>query len=166
MAYKKAYSDINQAFREPIANGELTLRTSGAQRNAVVEEYNILKKQMKSVHSCESTNFKECWVANDVLWGGYPAGNQKSKGFIDPTGRAWASFSEWENLYLVDVNGPKKPNVFGRDRFIFTLVDKAGSRADKAANYVSVGIPWGDCYQSNGWCSHKKGHCYYKSWLK
>lgn len=80
------------------------------------------------------------------------------KAFVDSTGRVWALYFSSENIYLVDTNGDKKPNKFGKDRFVFFLGDSKGRINKGLATRV---IPANDQLIQNNWCNYPP--CYYTS---
>lgn len=162
--YKKAYADINQAFRQPIAEGELT-RSSSTSIASTTEEFNIMKSAFKVVSACEPQNLDKCWADGDKIWRNSLPSKTYSKSFIDASGRSWAVYYYSENIYLVDTNGFSRPNKFGKDRFIFTFKDKNGSHANNSGDYKSIGTYLNDIKEtSNDWCNYPP--CYYESWLK
>ena len=177
-AYKKAYADINQAFREPIANGELSRSARWGQK-ASEEEFNILKEKLKVIKDCPKENLYECWNKDGIgvctgscsgaservesHWIGKPQKNI-SPAFIDASGRSWVLLWTDQNYFAVDTNGFKKPNKFGKDRFLFTFVNKNYARVDSSSSYVMLHPGRGDYLNKNDWCADPP--CYYQSWLK
>ena len=179
IAYKKAYSDISQAFQEGIVEGKFN-RTVHWDGNSWLEEMNLLKEKFKIALDCptnKGTKENACWKKGDTVCGGscktgnsedgidyedgvpYPSSNC----FVDGAGRSWCSFDNSENMFLVDTNGFAKPNRFGKDRFMFTFADKNGKRTFNASSYAKV-IPYASDTTTATWtCKHPP--CYYKSWL-
>ena len=92
------------------------------------------------------------------------------KTFIDLQGRAWMLYIRSENIYLVDTNGDKGPNHFGKDRWIFTFAEDSGHRICGDTNCTYPGVPKRiiplfqyDINSANDWCHYPP--CNYKSWL-
>ena len=64
---------------------------------------------------------------------------------------------------MIDVNGKRKPNQLGRDRFVF----KFGNSLTPNANYpdyVNVVLPWEDKIEKDRWCP--QGNCLFKTWIR
>lgn len=76
-------------------------------------------------------------------------------------GAYWLS----ENIYLVDVNGSKGPNKFGKDRFPFFLAKKGENGKLKRVDtgLPQAVIPQSDILTPNSYCNNAP--CYYQSWL-
>lgn len=173
IAYKKAYSDMSQAFIQAMQEQTLTPRSGTFDVVATESEWAVLKSAFKVVKECEANNVDVCWDRNtelicgsgslDPLCNGNGAPVLTSKAFIDISGRAWARYSHTENIYLVDTNGFKNPNKFGQDRWMFTLKDKDNVRVilgfpQKISPYSLIDINYAN------WICHYPP-CYYKSWL-
>lgn len=168
-AYKKAFSDFNQAFALPIANKTLTERTGSFDATATASEWAVLKSAFKITQDCTTAaQLYSCWANGDQVCTapcgtGTPAIGNGSLSFIDSAGRSWAEYSMSENLYLVDTNGFKGPNQFGKDRWTFTFWDGAEARITSGLP-VQIGVYNGDVVTAGtGWCTYPP--CYYKSWL-
>ena len=116
---------------------------------------------------CENNNGFDCWVdTKEKVFNCCP--NNNSKIFIDNSGRAWAQYSNLENMYVVDTNGNKKPNKLGKDRWIFTLGDSDGKRIayDGKPGIARKVIPFTQqdvTYYSINTCQYPP--CYFKTWL-
>ena len=162
-AYKKAYSELSQAFVQAIANYDLTPRTAGYDAVATDSEWNVIKSAFKVAKECTRAQLNSCWAAGDKIYqNGYP-NTSVSLSFVDVSGRSWAQYCNDENIYIVDTNGFKPPNQFGKDRWIFIPQNSDGTR-------TSVGLPAkignfrGDKTTMDvDWCRYPP--CYYQSWL-
>lgn len=168
VAYKKAYSDIQNAFQDAIFEGELIRNGSMFQIEATKQEFEIMKSNFKVIKDCGKLVSK-CWEKGDSIGGGsmssstYPIDYQSSC-FIDASGRNWCTYFDSENIFVVDTNGSKLPNRFGKDRWIFTFVNSNGNRSNIATNYKRIGILInGDVNSVGTWCHNPP--CKYKSWL-
>ena len=171
-AYKQAYSDINQAFAQAFKD-DILIRTTQFQADATTQEWNILKQNLKVSKECKKpADLYSCWTESDVV-NSKPAVN--SLAFIDVSGRSWATYSNAENLFLVDTNGFKGPNKFGQDRFTFTICVKyrtnqvSDFRANRTKDY-STNPPVNICPANNknfttkhAFCNYPP--CYYYDWL-
>ena len=166
-AYKKVYAELSEAVREAIFNQEF-IRTSFYNGDATANEFDIIKKKFKVSKECSESNTFDCWVDADRvqvtgedIQTGYP--RKEVVAFIDEIGRNWTIYYASENIFLVDTNGFKAPNQFGKDRWIFTFVDTNGYRTDNSAQYRAVAPFLPDQTTKNSWCQHPP--CYYHSWL-
>lgn len=169
-AYKKAYSDITNVFYQPISEKEMPMRTSGGTDYvATTEEWNILKSGLKVAKDCTVAQLSECWVAADLVCTGACAANAPQTGnnslsFVDGAGRSWAMFHNGTNIYLVDTNGNKTPNKFGKDRWMFDLEDASGARVSNGTTEkVGIQIKSDVVGAATDWCKYPP--CYYYSWL-
>ena len=163
-AYKKAYSDISQAFAQAIYDQSLTPRTALFDVVAADSEWNVLKSAFKVAKECTTAQLYDCWVNADKVCTGTCAGNcpYSSYSFIDASGRSWAQYYYKMNIYLVDTNGFKPPNQFGKDRWMFVLQNSDGTTTVTGLP-VKVGIYVEDQTGASVWCTYPP--CYYKSWL-
>ena len=157
-AYKKAYSEFSQALMISLNNGEIISRTQAYDSIATESEWNALKSKFKIVKECEPKELYSCWAQGDTFNGMPNTGYGKA--FVDEAGRSWALYFSSENIYFVDINGYKKPNIFGKDRFIFFLFDAMFSINKGLPTRV---IPEKDYTVKNTWCNYPP--CYYESWL-
>ncbi len=168
-AYKKAYSDLSRAFASAIAFGELEPRKSLFDNGASKSEWDVMKKNFKVIKDCPGSETFFCWLdADRVCIGcggetapGVPSGVYGA--FLDASGRAWAKYTLDENIYLLDTNGAKSPNQFGKDRWIFTLRDAQNNRITGGLPAKVTPFLLTDNLTKNSWCQHPP--CYYKSWL-
>ena len=158
--YKKAFSDLSQVFTTAINNSELLTRTTDYDKNATTSEWEAIKKYIKYTKECSPKDLYSCWADGDKF-GNMPNNNSGAYSIIDIRGRSWTVYYPYQNIYLVDTNGLKGPNQFGKDRFPLALGDKNGNRIQQG-DAVKV-IPLRDEPNKNSWCTNPP--CYYKSWL-
>ena len=165
-AYKKVYAELSEAVRDAIFNQDF-IRTSFSNGDATANEFDIIKKKFKVSKECSTSNTFDCWVDADRVCvgceGGEGAPAQGANSFIDTSGRDWIRYNNGENIFLVDTNGFKAPNQFGKDRWIFVFVDNNGRRTNNSAQYRAVAPYRPDQTTKNTWCQHPP--CYYHSWL-
>ncbi len=161
-AYKKAYSDFSNVLSRALSEDELVPRTSTWDINAGTSEWNAMKKYFKVVQECEKLT--PCWVLADTF-GEMPQITANCPAFVDISGRVWVAYWLSENIYLVDVNGSKGPNKFGKDRFPFFLAQKGenGNLKRVDTGLPQAVIPQSDILTPNSYCNNAP--CYYQSWL-
>lgn len=162
-AYKKAYSDLNQAFRTVQSNNDF-ITLDGTIVNAQYN-FSLIQNQFKVVKSCTNALVESCWIDGCMSQGDcfytHTTDQGQSLGFVDASGRMWIHYKTSGVLILiVDTNGNKLPNKLGRDRFPFQIYDQSG-------NYT--GIPYKvvipDDVISTNPTACSLGNCYYKTWL-
>lgn len=174
VAYKKAYSSLSQAFLYMHAAGEYqdmsSVTTEGTMNTpAVGDNFKAISKYFRATKTCFDKNASECWECIDgeagFIYGGAPnwiGCNNDNYAFVDSSGMSWYLYSNKEFPVLIDVNGKKKPNKLGKDRFVM----KFASSKDKNANYIEDAdmiAPWDDKIEKQRWCP--SGNCLYKTWL-
>lgn len=162
-AYKKAYSDIQNAFIDAIFEESLT-RNQQFAVEPTKQEFGIMKEKFIVVTDC-GNQISTCWGEGETIGSSssYPKSEQSSC-FIDTSGRSWCTYFDAENIFLVDTNGLKLPNKFGKDRWYFVLADEKGNRVNIASNYKKV-VPFinTDQQAKGDWCHYPP--CNFKSWL-
>lgn len=162
-AYKKAYSDMQNVFLDAIFEGSLT-RNKQFDGEATEEEFGIMKEKFKIVTDCEN-QISACWGEGELIGeaSAYPKDTESSC-FTDASGRSWCTYYNAENIFLVDTNGLKLPNKFGKDRWYFVLANEKGNRVNNAADYKKV-APYVNIDQKakGNWCHYPP--CNFKSWL-
>ena len=152
-AYKKAYSDLSNVLQRAVSEDAIDLSAKNY--------YSSLKPYFKAVKSCENDNAFDCWVDADRVCTGTCNGNKPdkySKMFIDTSGRAWGEYYWGDNILLVDTNGSKGPNQFGKDRWVFGYKTQNGMPIKVVPTMTD-----GDIKYPHPWCNHPP--CYYHSWL-
>lgn len=172
VAYKKAYSDMSNAFIQAIQENSLTPRAGSSDFTATTSEWAVIKNAFKVIKECTSAQLYDCWAnADTVCDGAYgistglPTTSVSTNSFIDKSGRSWSEYSTLENIYLVDTNGFKPPNKFGKDRWIFTFLDSNNTRITTGLP-AKIGVLTGDKTTAVGGCSWcHNPPCYYHSWL-
>lgn len=175
VAYKKAYSSLSQAFLYMQAAGEYqdmsSVTTEGTMGTpAVGDNFKAISKYFRATKTCFDKNASECWELHNGEQACISAAANNWVGcvdtdryaFVDASGMSWYLYSNREFPVLVDVNGKKKPNKLGKDRFVM----KFASSKDKNANYIEDAdmiAPWDDKIEKQRWCP--SGNCMYKTWL-
>lgn len=181
-AYKKAYSTASQAWLNAYTNGSLTLCSQwndDASHTCNTDNFNAFKNEIKVSLDC-SNNPTNCWnMSGEKAWqGNYPASNAPA--FIDVSGVAWAKMLSGSSAgeVLVDTNGNKPPNQYGRDRailvFLYTSDVSISTRYPNALNPKISILPdfpladtsiWDSTGQLNRCPSMNSHPCYYQSWI-
>lgn len=166
VAYKKAYSDLSQVVQRALQEDEMPYRNNQWDTSATTAEFAVFKKYLKVTKECQPAQLASCWASGEkVSKNRFPASSKviNSSSFIDSSNRSWAEYNDSENLYLVDTNGMKAPNRFGKDRFIFTFMGQNKAR-HKVGIPVGVTTYLGDMKNiDTDWCP--SGGCYYRTWL-
>ncbi len=176
IAYKKAYSSLSQAFLYMKTAGEYLEPTNLVSDGGVLyssnigENFKTISKYFKASKTCFNNNADDCWelkqgeqacqsaAANN--WVG--CGDSGSYAFVDASGMGWYLYSNSEWPVLVDVNGKKKPNKLGKDRFVMMFASN-DDRNNYYPNNADMITPWYDVISKCRWCP--SGNCLYKSWL-
>lgn len=164
VAYKKAYSDISQAFAQALSDGSLMPRTGVSDTVATAADWAVLKAAFKVSKDCTAAQLNSCWAQGETVNdanGGFP-NTGSSLSFIDVSGRSWALYYDSESRFFVDTNGFKSPNKFGKDRQMFELKNQDNSRCTTGLP-VKVQNIMDDKTTANDWCHYPP--CYYNSWL-
>lgn len=126
-----------------------------------------LSRQMNVIKTCPYPNSLSCWNNSNSI-----TINNHSESFIDSKGRMWMHSYAPSVVFVVDVNGNKPPNIYGKDIFNLTLTDEQGLEDSNACqsnmysvNYTRVRAVCSKDFKDKNptWCP--EGNCYYKSWL-
>ena len=170
IAYKKAFSNASQALS--VANS----RDLIVYNNTVTDNYNnfnAFMTQFKVAKICISNNNDQCWESTGELFGkdfssGYPV--NWCRAFIDSSGMSWTLLSNNKAEIAVDTNGSKKPNKYGKDRFVIFFYSVENSEVLGIPVKVipwspdNIGTNWNAvCF--NNWCGTPSGYYYGNKWL-
>ena len=166
VAYKKAYRDVNEAYRMMSAtDGEFTEISCTSNESCPSccfdsnfgNNFNLLAKQFKAIKTCSTNNKTKCLKCPD---------NSSHEcylpgiAFVDNSGRVWAMYNNPENVFYVDTNGDKGPNLTGKDRWGFKLPTPKSNNTNKTFIMPYYDI---DITTKSKICT--SGDCKYKSWL-
>ena len=178
VAYKKTYSSLNQAMKflqeeDIIVDLSDTVSDDkGVRYNSAVGEMfkYIAEYYYKAPTLCMDNNANKCWVCETgeagFLDGGAPdwlGCNKNSYAFIDVNGVAYYLYHNLEYPILIDVNGSRKPNQLGRDRFVMKFANSL-EPDNKYPDYADAILPLDDEINKGRWCP--QGNCLYKSWIQ
>lgn len=176
VTYKKVYSSLNQAMKYAQEDDgiDLTLsakRIDGVMRtNNIGEIFKYISRYYKATTTCFDNNADKCWVCEKGEAGYIPNGapdwlgcNKRSYSFVDANGVAYYLYSNSEFPILIDVNGNRKPNQLGRDRFVMKFGDSLEPNKDYP-DTVNAVLFWNDIKSKQRWCP--QGDCLYKTWVR
>ena len=176
VTYKKVYSSLNQAMKYAQEDDgiDLTLsakRIDGVMRtNNIGEIFKYISRYYKATTTCFDNNADKCWVCEKGEAGYIPNGapdwlgcNKRSYSFVDANGVAYYLYSNSEFPILIDVNGNRKPNQLGRDRFVMKFGDSLEPNKDYP-DTVNAVLFWNDIKTKQRWCP--QGDCLYKTWIR
>lgn len=170
-AYKKAYSEISQAFLNAKNNNQIVTLTGTASGLGMDANFTAMKSYFHIAKECDLAHTSECWDPNGENFRNSAC---TASAFLDSSGKVWRErCGESEGVapvVLVDINGLKGPNKYGQDRFPFLFA----SESKTAWGVADFGLPTKmvpfivDELTSNadGVCAYFASHpCYYQSWL-
>lgn len=166
--YRKAFAIASQSWNSARSDYLITARTGWVDNSANSANFTAFASKYNVVKQCFSNNNSECWeTSGDKYWSGFP--NNTASAFIDSSGMVWSrSCSTCGAEILVDTNGSKRPNQYGKDRFvILTLVSK-GTVTNPDTDIAGLPIyilPRVD-YSGVNANNCPLGGCYYTSWLR
>ncbi len=135
---------------------------------AIGENFKTLTKYIKTVKTCFEGNADECWVCDEGQAGHLNSSAPDWLGcykvpyaFVDVSGTVWYLYRNHEYPILIDVNGDKKPNKLGKDRFVMKFSTNGnGNSYGIMPNRV---VPIQDYTVKTRWCP--SGNCLYTTWL-
>lgn len=180
VAYKKAFSTLNQALRFTEEEGEISLdlststvsNGSGHFTSQVGEIFKHMATHFYNAPTlCMNNNPDMCWECDNGE-AGYISGSgapdwlgcdKSSYAFIDASGIAYYLYYNNEYPILIDVNGKRKPNQLGRDRFVLKFANSL-EPSNNYPSYIDSVQPLDDKINKNRWCP--QGECYYKTWIQ
>ena len=120
-AYKKVFSIASQINKELYMSNEY-YETTQTEAN-----FRLFKSKLKVAKECTNSNNVECWAEDgeqactDSCGGGTGRPLPYLSAFIDNSGVAWSVYNPSESHILVDTNGMKPPNKYGRDRWFLQM---------------------------------------------
>lgn len=169
VAYKKAFSAANNAFKQATVDGTAYAPMSGiTDCPTACANWQIFSAQFKKSKECINNDNAQCWDRSGELSNAW-APNVNAYAFIDDSGMAWSmrevcSVTGNDNsIFVVDTNGFKGPNKYGKDRWVlkWVLDNGANGTPTKVFVYTNQDYPSGS---TNGIVC-PTGPCYYQSWL-
>lgn len=163
-AYKKSFSVANQALAKATSIDAIVAFTNDLDYINCRNNFNAFKNQFSINKTCYNNDNANCWPSIGEKWwnNGYPTASALS--FIDNSGIVWSDSGTTGGTctILLDTNGNKEPNKFGRDRFAFSPRTASG---DFTTGITVKFTPNADDVIPATSTSCPSGNCYYKSWL-
>lgn len=142
----------------------------GSYSTNVGEIFKYISRYYKAPLTCFDNNADKCWVCEKgeagYIDGGAPKWlgcTKSSYAFVDTNGVAYYLYSNNEYPILIDVNGNRKPNQLGRDRFMMQF----GYSLEPDSTYpdiVDAVLLSPDAKYKQRWCP--QGNCLYKTWIR
>lgn len=121
-AYKKALTEASQAVLLANADSLFVEATYNTDNQVFYKNFAVFMSQFKTSKQCLSNNNSDCWDSTgEASYGGHPLASYSA--FIDSAGMAWSMLDVDVDWTVVDTNGFKKPNQWGKDRFAFYMND-------------------------------------------
>ena len=126
---KKAYSEINNAVRMSVAeNGDISTwswEVDEAWLNKYILPYFKIVNTMTMAEAKSKAGGTYYGISGQPIYLGITSGSWPAKVITIPSGaQIWMGYNQGANksdyfygLYI-DINGPKKPNTFGKDVFV------------------------------------------------
>jgi len=165
-SYKVAYSTMTQALLKANSEDLIQDRTAWCGAPESLSNWNAFKSEFKVMKECPSGSpyLNECWAAGEQAYAsgsppGVPSGGESF--FVDASGMEWMYHSCF--YYLVDTNGLKKPNKYGRDRFMFTFTPNSSVLNAFGGPLNQIGVLGDISAADPNFCP--SAQCYYQSWL-
>lgn len=168
-AYKKAYTVASQALMKANADNELTSCVNWFDTQCNLDNFTAFKNKFSISKDCPTAP-DQCWnMSGEKTFignGGYPLSDAPA--FIDNSGFAWTKpgLAGWTGTeFMVDTNGNKPPNQYGKDRALFNLINVTGHPKSPSIGLAgdmtdsAVGSQLARCP------SVATTPCYYTSWI-
>lgn len=172
-AYRKAFAIASQVTNQARTESLFMARSDIMDSVATLYNFNVFKNQFSIAKECIDNNNDQCWnpsgehFCTDACSPSHPEGGPRMyvRAFVDASGMAWSMYSNNEDIIVVDTNGDRLPNKFGRDRWIFVFKTHQNTRITvgtpyKIAPYYNVDATGADTFA----CHYPP--CYFQKWLK
>lgn len=160
VAYRKAYSTLNQALKSANEDGEIVSLASGGFNSSggintgsgvVGKNFKVLASYFAGATGCFNQNADKCWACDNGEAGRGSRGCDKSNyAFMDASGMGYYLYNNDEWPILVDVNGFSGPNVLGRDRYVMYFTNSFTK--SRYPTDVDAILPWKDIKTKQRWC--------------
>jgi len=165
VAYKKAYAIISNVTKQALSESNFMSKQTKFESITSKGNFKILESYFSVTKDCSNNNNDQCWDSTgEVMAAGnnFSQPSQAEYAFIDNSGMSWALYSNSENIIVVDTNGFKNPNRYGKDRWQLTFADTNNIRIN--SGLPSKVIPFNaDITFTSGYCHYPP--CYFRSWL-
>ncbi len=138
--YRKALAIGNDAIQVQIASGKYKQMGGRFNSTAGPENFKEFSNYFLKRKECFSGNNSQCWNPDGEKLYSNSQPDSSALAFVDQSGMAWSLYNNSENIMLVDINGDKKPNEYGKDRWYFVPVNKDGLREGCYGTGKAVGL--------------------------
>lgn len=166
-AYNQAYIDLNMIWQKALKDNKIKPRTGNYDPVNDIANFKVLEKYFPNSQDC-SGKITTCWPTTQAksFWGA-PISN--TVGFTDSKGRTWVLWQESKaHTYasvLVDTNGVKEPNIYGKDRFpLQGYIDKSNNTIGLITHFIPQLDYTKPSEAQKAMCPSTP--CYYRSWAK
>jgi len=159
--YQKAYADASRIWGQLYNEGLLKPRAGWISDQANHDNFTQFMGKFNVLKQCSYPNNSDCWAPNetsDVISGHPNATGDRC--FIDSSRRSWCEAYSW-GWFVVDTNGQKGPNQFGKDRFIFYTIAGNDIKASGTPDKIIFDIDY--TVSEKDKCPNPP--CYYRSWI-
>lgn len=156
VAYRKAYSTLNQALKSANEDGRIspiTQTTVYLPDGPVADNFKVLSEYFAGVTTCFEKDCTKCWECSKGESGhGMRQGCQKDRpAFMDTSGIQYYLYAGSEWPIIVDVNGFSSPNKLGRDRYVLYFTNSKTKLYYPGSDIDTV-YPWKDVVTKQRWC--------------
>lgn len=173
VAYKKAYSTISQAFQKAQGDNNIIPLTGTFSSQGGEANFAAIKDQFKIAKDCDAAHLSACWNISAPAEK-FRGDNGYVPAFVDNSEMAWKlrdpDSSQHYPAILVDTNGNKEPNQYGKDRFAFIYASSSVGWGGNDMGMPTKIVPFQDIITSTAdnllSCPSLASHpCYYTQWL-
>lgn len=165
-AYKKAFSAASQAWMTAVSEGNIESRTGWGDTVARTNNFNNFKTYFKVIKDCNNSDNTTCWsTQGEKFFTAHPG--TTALAFVDASGATWSitDLASADSFILVDTNGLKGPNVYGKDRAYFMPVAADGNMATAGIPVKITASPDFTTADVNHCKSGDTHPCLYTTWL-
>jgi len=165
-AYKKAFAVASQIIKQCNSEYLLELRNGTQDGSANGNNFDKFMTKFSVQKKCMNNNNDQCWDSTGETSNGAPIAEVHA--FIDSTGMAWSArcpsrYTGCGSSYiLVDTNGFKLPNKYGRDRWVLQILNKDNERDGMP---IKAATPFYQDYTTKSIYFCPTPPCHYNSWL-
>lgn len=164
-AYNQAYVDLNIILGKALNDNKIKPRTGNYDPINDIANFKVLESYFPNSKDY-SGKIPTCWPTTQVksFWG---APISKTAGFTDSKGRTWVLWQESKKhtyaSVLVDTNGLKEPNIYGKDRFpLQGYIDKSSNTIGLITHFIPQLDYTKPSKAQAAMCPSTP--CYYRSW--
>lgn len=127
-AYRKGFATLSQAFEKASTDNNIIPLTGTYSSQGMEANFATLQSYFNVTKSCTNSQAQSCWDTSGEQW---RTEDYTTQGFIDNSGMAWklrrSDSSQVTPTILLDTNGLKGPNQYGKDRFpLFLSIANSG----------------------------------------